>query len=224
MKKNVLWLLIAVILLTAFNAAFFLVTNERTSATWISYGDIHIAFLMLFLSLSLVGKEKNKAILNLSLNAVSVIYFIIELLIGVIVISLSPQTPTAAILVQSILFAIYLVIFLSVLLANQHTMEAEAQHASDIQFIKTSAARIKILVNQVDEFSQRRLIEQAYDAVRSSPSKSDYSVATIESDISVQINTLEAAIGCHDSKAVISAANAITSAIYKRNQILIAKQ
>ncbi len=78
-RKSVLWTLLDLVFLIAFNLIFFIVSGlTHTISVWISYTFIHISYVMLLLTPLFTHNNKTKFILGMSISAISYIYFMID--------------------------------------------------------------------------------------------------------------------------------------------------
>jgi len=223
-KTNVLWVILALIFLIIFNAFFFTLGNnstEHNTSVWISYGFIHFAYLMLLITPKLIRKGKSYAIFGFSLYSISATYFLIEFVTGVVFILLSPKSSSAAFLVQICIAGLYGIIFVSHMLANEHTANTEEKRQSQIEFVKEAATKIKILLENTSDKETKKKIEQIYDTIYSSPIKSNPKLAQIEDNILQDINKLACELKTENKEFIMSAANSLLSLIKERNNLLM---
>jgi len=101
-KTNGLWTILELIFLVIFNVLFFVLSGFRHNAiVWTSYGFIHFAYLMLLLTPSFIRKGKSAVVFGFSLYSISVVYFILEFVIGItFILASSPSSYIAELLVQ----------------------------------------------------------------------------------------------------------------------------
>ena len=118
-KLNVLWIILDLIFLVIFNAIFFLAGGvERVASVWISYAFIHFAYVMLVITPFLIRKSKSSVVFGYSLYSISAVYFLIQFVTGIVFIFISPESNTAAFLVQLCIAGIYGIILVSNMIAN----------------------------------------------------------------------------------------------------------
>lgn len=116
MKKSSFFIiLIDLIILACFNTVFFLNLKEPVTQTWISYGFINFALLMTIITPLLVRKSKSQYLFTVVNTAISVLYFLITVIVGLI--SLIAKIFSVKFLLSFliILSAIYFIIFLLLL-------------------------------------------------------------------------------------------------------------
>jgi hypothetical protein len=220
-KANVLWIILSRIFLILFNVSFFLIGGIRHNASvWISYGFIHLAYIMLLLTPRFICGGKSSAVFGFSLYSISATYFLIELVTGLIFIFASPEGYIAAFLLQFILAGLYGIVLISFYIANSRTSEAEEERQYQIQFIKEASARLKGLLEKIKDKDAKKKVERVYDAVSSSPVKSHPDLEQIENLILRSINSLEDAVSEENNETIISLSDTLLSAVNERNMRL----
>lgn len=216
-RKNVFVVLIDLIFLIVFNAVFFIVTTERNTTTWISYGFIHLSYMMLLL-LSVISRKGTKStVIGYSTYTIATLYFLIEFVLGLFFIFRNQETVKLALVLNIILFGIYALLLLSSLLADEHMRDGVLRREEEVLFIKTASSRLNNVMMIADDKSLKRKIEQTCDLLRTSPSKSTSQVKETELQIENKISELEAAI---QSKQIVSCYTILMqldSLIRKRN-------
>ena len=119
MGTTIIKAILCSIFLIFFNLLFFILCGtENNSSTWISYGFIHVAYLLLLITPLFNKENKGKAILSMTLYTISLFYFFIELLVGILFICLEPENAKWTLTVHLIILALFLLVFLSSYLAN----------------------------------------------------------------------------------------------------------
>jgi L-asparagine transporter-like permease len=124
MKRiNIFNLLLESLFLVVFNLLFFALGDTSTfkTAVWISYGFIHFAYFTLLCTPLFVRKSSEAHIYRRPLYLITACYFIIELITGVTLILIAPETVKATIIIQMILATIFGGLLLVNLITNEHT-------------------------------------------------------------------------------------------------------
>jgi len=217
-KKTVLWIILNSIFLILFNTFFFILGGtEHNVSVWISYGFIHFAYFMLLFTPILMCKGKRSDVFGLSIYSVSIAYFIIALVAGIIFILVAPEGNNAALLVQLCITGFYGIVLISSMIANERTADAEEKRQYEIAFVKDASARLKSLLDQTNDNDVKKGIEKAYDAVYSSQVKSHPDLVQIENQILQSINELEKGIISRNKEHIVTIARTIVVAINERN-------
>jgi hypothetical protein len=222
MKKiNVLQILLNLIFLVIFNAVFFVAGGtEHMYSVWISYGFIHFAYLMLLLTPILIRKGKSSSVFGFSVYSISSFYFLFELITGVVFILISPDSYKTAMLVQLCIAGLYGVILISHLIANEHTADKEENRHYQIAYVKDASVKVKAILESIKDKEIKKKIERVYDAIYSSPVKSNTNLTNIENSILQSINDLEDTISTENKEQIIKLSESLLEKINERNRQL----
>lgn len=104
--------LVLLILLGAFNGFFFLFADSDTvnMAQWITYGFINYALFSPFIfSVVQYRRSENMA----TILAVSIIYMIVELIVGITILLIAPEGFKVPLFIQGLITAVELIICVS---------------------------------------------------------------------------------------------------------------
>lgn len=225
MKKAVLWIILDLIFLAIFNTVFFMVGgNDHPASVWLSYGFIHVAYLMVLATPLLVRKSSSAAVFGFSIYSISSAYFLVELVTGLVFIFKRSESLKIPLVTQVILAGIYAVILLSTLLVNEHTADAVEKREAEVSYIKTAASRVKLLLGKVSDKKADKAIERAYDMLHSSPTKSIHAVHSIETQVINKVTELEEAVLADRTADVTELSNEIIRLMEERNRKLYLAQ
>jgi hypothetical protein len=176
---------------------------------------------MLLLLPYLIREGKNNMMLGFSrhamLYATSLIYFLLEFVTGLVFILVVPEDYTTALILQLCFAGLYVILLISYLLAETRTAEAEEIRQGEIAFVKMTSARINSLLERVTDKRAKRSVEMLYDAIYSSPVKSNPDLEQMESYITHSINDLDHAISKGDNEAIESLSKTLLNAVNDRN-------
>lgn len=219
-KKIVLGILLDLVFLLVFNVVFFVVGGtEHSVSVWMSYAFIHFAYLMVLLTPFLTRKGSSSSYLfGLTIASVSTTYFLVEFVVGLVFIFINPESFKAPLVVQIIIAGIYLVILLINMMANETTADNLQKQKDEIAFIKNASSRVKGLLDKLDDKKANKAIEQVYDLLHSSPTKSCVAAQGYETDIMNKIAQLEDYVSSKDRDSAVKIAGEITSLIEERNR------
>lgn len=220
-KTKIFWFLLNSIFVVVFNLYFFLLKGvEQTASVWLSYGSIHFAYLMLLITPFLVRKGGASADYGRPLYVVTSSYFFLALIVGVIFIVISPEVITVALLVQVTIAAIFAILLLTNLLANEHTADNIERREVELKYVKESSSRLDVLLKQISDNATRKKVEKAYDLIHSSQVKSSYSVKSIEQNVISEIDNLEKAVQKNDIENIRKIVDKICNLANDRNRKL----
>ena len=220
-KTNVLWLILDLVFLVIFNAIFFMVSGfNHKESVWISYGFIHFAYIMLLITPMLIKRGKSTAVFSFSLYSVSLMYFFIELVAGVMFILIKPDSYKAALLIQLVIAGLYAVALISNMVVNESTADAEEIRSHQIDFVKKASAQLKSLLDSISEKEVKKKVEKVCDMLYLSPVKSHPSLEQTETCILMSINELGCAVSEGSKEQIVSLANTLLVAVNERNRQL----
>ena len=220
-KTKIFWYLLDSIFLIVFNLYFFLLKGtDQPASVWISYASIHLAYLMLLITPSFVRKGSVSADYGRPLFVITTSYFFLALIVGVVFIAISPESITVALLVQVTIAAIFAILLLTNLIANEHTADNIERHEVELKYVKESSSRIDALLKQISDNTIRKKVEKAYDLIHSSQVKSSNSVKTVEQEVISEIVNLEKALQKNDFDNIQLIVDKICNLANERNRQL----
>jgi len=218
-----MWLVLKAIFPIIFNVLFFVVGGfEHNASVWISYGFIHFAYIMLLLTPKFIHSGKSSAIFGFSLFSISSFYFVLEFIVGMVFIVVAPESFKLAFLIQFIIAGLCVAMFVSHMIANEHTAKAQAKRQVEINYLKGATVRVKMLLVLISDKDAKKSVERVYDVLDSSPVKSYPDLAEKEQRILKTIDELESAVQQKNNEAVISTAKSLLFKVNERNNLLSA--
>lgn len=221
MKKRILWILLDLVFLIVFNTVFFGAGGtDHNLSVWISYGFIHLSYLLLIITPFLIRQSSSAAVFGFSLYSISSAYFMAEFVAGVIFCLINMESYKPALIVQVIIAGFYVIMLISHMIANESTADSIERHEMELRYVKDCSARILPLIDMVSDKKMKKKVEAVYDMIHGSPVKSNHSVRQIELDVIDQIDVLEAAVNSADNDKIASTCNKITRLADERNRQL----
>ena len=220
-KTKIFWYLLDSIFLIVFNLYFFLLKGtDQPASVWISYASIHLAYLMLLITPSFVRKGSVSADYGRPLFLIATSYFFLALIVGVVFIAISPESITVALLVQVTIAAIFAILLLTNLIANEHTADNIERHKVELKYVKESSSKLDSLLKQISDNAIRKKVEKAYDLIHSSQVKSSNNVKSIEQDVISEIDNLEEALQKNNFENIQMIVDKICNLANERNRQL----
>lgn len=215
-KTTILWIMLDLIFLIMFNTIYFMVgTTGYGEAAWISYGFIHFAYLMLLFTPFFTRKTKNTQVLGLPIVTVSSVYFLTEFVAGVVLILINPEGFKLPLIIQMLIAAVYLIVLLSFMIANEHTADSVERHEAELKYVKESSAQLKVIMDSVSDRELKKTVEKAYDVIHTSQIRSNLAVRSIELEVMEQIAILRNQAS--DPVSATETANKIIKLAQERN-------
>jgi hypothetical protein len=220
-RVNIYWLLLDSLFLIVFNLLFFMLGNSGDAKTsvWISYGFIHFAYLAMLLTPLLVRRSSAEQDYGRPLYVVTSAYFFVELVAGVTLILIAPETTKVTIILQVVLATIFIGYLLIHLIANEHTAAATVQQEAELQYVKESSAILQSVLSRTTDKAAAKKVERLYDLIHSCQVKSNTNVRSLEQQIISEIEILNG-IGADNAEQIVAKADKIYQLAEERNRKL----
>lgn len=220
-KTKLFWYLLDSIFLMVFNLYFFLLKgSDHLASVWISYVSIHFSYIMLLATPYFVRKGSTSADYGRPLFVITTSYFFLAFLVGVAFIIISPETNTVPLLVQITIAAVFAVLLLPNLIANEHTADNVEKREAELKYVKEASSQLHSLINQLSDKKLQKLVEKAYDLIHSSQVKSSIKVQTIEQDVFNEISVLTDLVKNKKFESIEDEVNKICNLAEERNRQL----
>lgn len=220
-KKRVLWLLLDLIFLIVFDTVFVVSRGlDQPASVWIAVAFIHFAYLMLLITPLLIKQTTNSAVLGFPLYSISIAYFLLVLLVGVIFILVSPDSYKASLIICIIITGVYFAMLFSHMIANESTAQSIEQHEIELKYVRESSGRIKSLMDTISDNQLKKKVERLYDILHVSPSKSNNAVRDRELAVLQLIDELERQVRMNDIQSAETTISMIEKTANERNQRL----
>lgn len=220
-KKTLLWVALDLVFLIVFNTVFFVTGGtDHTTSVWISYAFIHFAYLMVLVTPFLIRRSSSAAVFGFSIYTISSVYFLVELVVGIVFIFLKQDSYKPPLIVQVVIAGIYAIILISHLIANESTADSIERHEQEVAYIKEASSRVKPMIGKLSDKKANREIGKLYDLLHSSPSKPSGAVYSLETSIMEMIENLEASVAANNIESSLSTVRKITTTVEERNRKL----
>lgn len=220
MKSSIIKIIISLAFLALFNALFFILGGTKhTDIEWVSYGFIHAAYLMVLLTpLFCLGNPQGVSVQSGSLYLRATFYFFTELIVGAVFLIAKSEEMTWPLIAQSVLFAVFIVLQLASVLANDATNDSIKKQQNESLQIQTMVLRLRTAFKAVTDEKVRSQVKRCIDAVECSPLESFPEVADAEVAVQSAVDAL-----CFDIESEVSAETILNDtknvllAVSKRN-------
>ena len=218
-RTNFFWLSLDTVFVIVFLVFFFTLSGtDNNTAVWISFGAILLSYVVLLCTPLMVRKSSVSTDYRRPLFVSSSAYFLITLIIGVLVMIVQPEKHTATLLINVTLFVLFAIFMLANLLSNEHDADQQAKREEELKYIEELPS-----IYQIPRINPRTLakkIEEAYDLISTSPSKSSPAVKPLEDSIIQGIADIEGGDSSTDTVAMMQSIEMIISLATKRNSKL----
>ena len=224
MKANVLKVVIGLIFLIVFNVLFFLLGGtERTDTEWVCYGFIHAAYLCLLATPLFCNAGKGETVLSASLYLRALFYFFTELVIGLGFIWYNANHPISVLwpaIIQGVLLAVFLVLQLMGVMANDATKASLGKQRQERVYIRSLAENLKGTMSQVNDPALRKQVANCYESLSSSPLESFPEAIDTELELENAVNTLCSFVERGDVSQLGKQVRNVQVAMRHRNQAI----
>ena len=205
------------IFLIVFNTLFFVLKGtENTDGVWIAYSLINIAYVILLLSTWKI--KKDHSVLTYNSFQISFSYFLLQFVIGLIVIFIDVQDHTFISCTQFVLLAIALLILTINSIANSHTEKGVSKQKQDGIFIDKVLLNIRFC-KSISQDKYKTIFSSLENEVSSLPRKCSDKTTSIEEEILNDCSLLSELIkqGGDDEDRSNSLVNGIKQKLETRN-------
>jgi high-affinity K+ transport system ATPase subunit B len=103
------------------------------------------------------------------------------------------------------------------MIANEYTAKADDVRQVNIAYVKEATAKMKSLLENINDKDVRKQVEKVYDVINSSPVKSHPSMAQVENDILVAVDELDDVVSNGDKERIVSLAKSLVKMVDERN-------
>ncbi len=192
MKKNLIVGIIIAVLVVAYNALCLVLGDLSRTGTFINLAFGDLAFLLVILFSFALPKGRKWKFLGISGAYISFIYLAVQLIVSFVFILIRFSNLTVILVIEILVTAIYLVLFLVNALADTATMEDDKRMAADMgaqRALAQKAASVLRMVQGNDAYYKK--IETVVDALNSMQlTRAGADVSAIDGAISYLLDKL----------------------------------
>lgn len=219
-KISILEALIFLIGLGVFNFCAFLLVSNYTTVFWLAYIFTTIAFF----AQGVVGiiSRKSKAdakFLSLPLGYIGSIYFVVQLIIG-IVCMVVPVSIVFALIVQLLILGAYITVTLASTIAKEQILENDDNIKKTTSYIRTLTIETEQLYLSQEDARKKAELKKLYEAIRySDPMSSTDEICMIDKQIFIAVRVLSEKVSVVTVDDLKQEIKPILDLILKRNMI-----
>lgn len=185
------------------NVVIFALADDKEGAFWLSYIFLIAAFLLFAFVSIYLSDTTNKRILGYPLVVGAGAYLAIEIVVALIFMLAAYEAVVAALIVQVILLALFVLGLLSGQMVNTQIHQKEQARGTDLMNFRFILEKMKQVQQKVEySASYRKTIEQAYDSLAGGQVTSTPEIKDIEMNILSKIDQLSNAVDQKDSGAI----------------------
>lgn len=211
----------ALVFIILFNIGLFSFASFSLASFWISWAFIHIAFVITVCVLVLSVPKQKKLIFSYSESAITLYYFIIEVVAGLVLMFQFAFLPVISFVAQLIILAVYAVAFCATKSMNKNIDREESVRAVDLYHFRLLLEEMRDVQREVDYAAPyKKVVEHAYDAMAGSQVKSSPEASEVEQRILEFIRQLKQEVASGNEESIRSACQNIERAVAERNSVL----
>ena len=216
-KTQGLYIAIGLIFIAVFNILFFTISHgSHPASVWIAFGFIHLAWLLFVLS-PVLTQGKYDTVRTMPVYRITGVYFLIELVLGIVIILFHPQKPLASIIIQLVILLIFAGYLLSFLLTNQHTSSVIEERERNSADIRLSTETVRSLLDGTDDEQANEALRRCYHLLSAVPVSSNSDVQALDERIYGITRELNGLVADKRVKEVTSLCNELQRLIRQRS-------
>lgn len=207
--------------LTVFNVLFFLIVGtENPTSIWVSYGFIHFSYLTILCLPIISSKGEASYYLSSTLYVQSIAYFLLELVVGIVFIILRLESYIWPVVIQTILWFLFAIVFLGNVWANHATAQSLEKRKADINAYRNMHMNLKRLATMTKNPSFSRDIIHLCDNLETGASRQTSESQGVDADIEASITHLRKAILEGEDARIAQLISQLGALIEERKAIL----
>lgn len=220
MKQFIIKTILALIFIVLLDSLFFIFTDVQTcpDSVWAAFAGLNIGYLALFLIPLMSPRENGLMVLSAQLYLVGVFYYMAEVIVGLVFLFVEQPTLLWPVVIQSVLLALYIIVLLSSVLANDATRKSIARQDSESRNIRFMAEQAnearRMLESDANAYKQ---LSRLYDDLATSPLRSSEESRATEEEIYSSLMLLKSYAEDGDVEHTVETAAKIRQLVAKRN-------
>ncbi len=220
MRNSFIKIVIALIFLIIFNVIFFFGDIVHNNITWCSYWFTTFAYICL-LTTPLLSRGVNSAILSWSLWLRAGLYFITELVIAIIFMFVELESIKWPLIIQLVLLAIFIVLQLMSVLANDATKTTGLHKQRRESFSRQILIdQLQLKVSEVKDLSIKTILNRCIDTLNNTPIEDFPEAKNAGLEISNSVKKLCIIINENNVSNIKLEADKLINAVQNRNLIV----
>lgn len=219
------YLIIWAVLLALFNVIAFVSVGwagiEKYSPSfWIGYIFITLAFIGQLACAYYALKEDDikKTFYNISLITTSYSGLIVSFIVGGLCMLISPLPYWIAVILCAVVLAFSVMAVIKASAAVEIVNDVDKKVKESTLFIKSLTVDAESLMSRAKNEEVKAACKKVYEAARYSDPMSNTALASVEEQISAQMEALTAAVSANDEEKILSLAGEIVALIEDRNR------
>ena len=183
-------LMVELLPIAAFDTIYFLLVEDFSNSRWIGWACCHVAYALLVASCRQTKSANSATVYGYPRIAISYTLFLMVLVAFAIIFYTNPVKGKWPTIIEIVFTVAYLCYYFAVNEAESSARELEAKQRQERSFVKECSNALLSAKNLTSDSQCRKIIERAYDAVRSGDSVASSATREIEDKIRADISSL----------------------------------
>lgn len=203
-KAQILWLSVCALLIALFNTLFFILDgNQPLLSVWISYIFIHIGYLQVLFVPSIVPKSKSAHSFLESTAAVSAVFFLVFLTIGLLFIILRLDNWILPFAVQLIILFACIIAFLTIHFTDTQIASQENRRSKSQKVLKDATITLNQAIS-LSDVKDKAYLQGILADIRTCPIFASEGSQSIDHNIASACDKILTAVRANDGNAIRS--------------------
>lgn len=220
MKSRMALVLLFVFPLAVFNLVYFWLVSEMSASRWVCWSAIHIAALLFGLAAHSASSSDDGLVHAYPKMNVALHFFLIMVGAGIMFTLFNPSSWRGPAVILTILGAMDLFVYIALMSAEEASAATARRQSAEVRSIRGVAAPLDIARRDARTPGMRKLLESAWDAVRTAQVRSSPDVAFLETRIADLAEQLARVADMGDESSAQDLANQLIRTVRERQAIL----
>ena len=220
MKSRMALVLLFVFPLVVFNLVYFWLVSKMSASRWVCWSAIHIAAILFGLAAHSATTTEDGLVHAYPKMNVALHFFLVMVGAGIVFTLFNPSSWRVPAVILTILGATDFFVYIALMSAEEASAATDRRQAAEVRSIREVAAPLDIARRDARTPGMRKLLESAWDAVRTAQVRSSPAVATLETRIADLTAQLGRVADVGDESAARDLANQLIRTIRDREAIL----
>ena len=219
MKNRSLLISALATVLILFNVIAFVMPFNHTAAFWIGYGFTMLTIVLTFIGSGMIlGRGAEKTFMGFSIAVILWGFFILQTIVGLILMAASSLSYRTAILICAIPLLLTCIAVIASVGGNQHIEKVTEHRKEKHLYMQRLLNDVEALEEKTNDAGLRKNLRELSDVIRYSDPVSSDRLAVLERKIECNAAELEALIANGDVQASIEKYSEITDRLLERNK------
>lgn len=212
---------LSLLVIGIYNLVFFLKdVPDMSTSLWVSYGFVHLAFIMVIVSIILPSQSKERETYTATNVMVSSIYYFVEMAFSIVILFMQLDMFKLTLVIHCILFAAFLFVWVPGLFTQKLSDELDLQRVHGENYVKQCGDIIQTTLSVCTDRDAVKKLERLYGIVKASPVKGNDSTSQLENTILNELTNLLSGVKSLPQQEVFENIEQLVRMVESRNRML----